>query len=164
MPLHSSVPRTHQLFRHLSRTPLPTPTRTMAAEVNGSSWPGVSLSSLPKSNTFTSNLPPDQKFPTPQSSHKASRDQLGPRAVTKALYTYVRPEKTEQPQILGVSRRAMRDIGLADGEEKSEEFKQLAGGNRMFWDEEKEEGIYPWAQCYGGMRCPKPTSCIERKY
>ena len=161
MTPYFSILRTHQLLRRFSRNSLPTPIRTMTVEVNGSSWPGVSLSSLPKSNVFTSNLPPDQKFPTPQSSHKAPRDQLGPRAVSKALYTYVRPERTEQPQILGVSNRAMRDIGLADGEEKDEEFRQLTGGNKMFWNEQTEEGIYPWAQCYGGMKCYKQRISVD---
>ena len=150
MPRYSPLPHTHRILRHLSRAS--TQTRTMTTQTNGSSWPGVSLSSLPKSNVFTSNLPSDGAFSTPQASHKAPRNQLGTgRAVTKALYTYVRPENTEEPQILGVSKRAMRDIGLSEGEEKSEEFRQLVSGNKMFWDEENSEGIYPWAQCYGGM-------------
>ena len=70
--------------------------------------------------------------------------------VKEALYTYVRPEESKEPELLAVSERAMRDIGLKPGEEKTEEFKQLVAGNKFFWDEKSGEGIYPWAQCYGG--------------
>ena len=149
---HSSFQRTYQIVQHLSRASFPIQARTMTTETNGSQWPGVSLSSLPKSNVFTSNLPSDKEFPTPQISHKAMRNQLGPRIVKDALYTYVRPENSEEPQVLGISKRAMRDIGLMEGEEKTEEFKQLVSGNKIYWDEESGDGIYPWAQCYGGTR------------
>lgn len=125
------------------------------AATNGTSngsFAGVSLQDLPKSNTFTSILPPDAEFQTPSASHQAPREKLGPRIVKEALYTYVRPEGTENPELLGVSRTAMKDIGLKEGEEKTEEFKRVAAGNKIFWDNTTEEGIYPWAQCYGGTR------------
>lgn len=112
---------------------------------------GVTLDNLPKSNVFTSSLPPDSKFPTPAASHKAPRQSIGPRMVKEALYTYVRPEESKEPELLAVSERAMSDIGLKPGEEKTEGLKQLVAGNKFFWDEESGEGIYPWAQCYGGM-------------
>ena len=120
---------------------------------NGSTngyFEGASLHDLPKSNVFTQNLPPDPQFKTPSDSAKAKREDLGPRMVKSALYTYVRPEGSEIPELLGVSKTAMRDIGLREGEEQSEEFKELAAGNKIDWDEKSEEGIYPWAQCYGG--------------
>ena len=113
---------------------------------------GVSLQELPKSDNFTRNLPPDPEFKTPAESHKAPRAKLGPRMVKGAFYTYVRPEETEEPELLGVSRTAMRDIGLKDGQENTEEFKQTVAGNKIFWDSGKNEGIYPWAQCYGGWQ------------
>jgi serine/tyrosine/threonine adenylyltransferase len=72
--------------------------------------------------------------------------------VKGALYTFVRPENKEDPELLGVSEAAMRDIGLRQGEEKTEEFRELVAGNKIFWEEEKSaEGVYPWAQCYGGL-------------
>ncbi|KIW18142.1 hypothetical protein PV08_02430 [Exophiala spinifera] len=109
------------------------------------------LADIPKSNTFTSKLPPDPQYPTPLDSHRAPRQKLGPRMVREALYTYVRPEPTEDPELLAVSRAALRDIGLADSEADSEEVKQVVAGNKFYWDEEKG-GIYPWAQCYGGFQ------------
>ncbi|KAL9040516.1 MAG: hypothetical protein Q9214_004454 [Letrouitia sp. 1 TL-2023] len=110
---------------------------------------GVSLADLQKSNVFTSNLPPDPSFKTPAESHNAPRANLGPRMVKDALYTFVRPEQTNEPELLGISQTAMRDIGLREGEEKLEDFKSLVAGNKIFWDNKSAEGIYPWAQCYG---------------
>lgn len=114
----------------------------------------VSLSELPKSNVFTAKLPPDPAFPTPQDSHKAPRETLGPRLVKGAMYTFVRPETAEEPELLGVSPKAMEDLGLKPGEEENPDFKALVAGNKFFWDEENG-GIYPWAQCYGGEFCLK---------
>ena len=123
--------------------------------VNGASngtYHGVSLQELPKSNTFTAKLPPDPEFRTPSESHKASRGDLGPRMVKGALFTFVRPEETETPELLGISRTALHDIGLKDGVENTEEFKDVVAGNKFYWDNQTEEGIYPWAQCYGGWQ------------
>lgn len=111
------------------------------------------LATIPKSNIFTANLPPDPEFPTPSSSHNAPRDKLGPRLVKNALYTYVRPEITHSPDLLAVSPAALHDLGLKEEEAKTEEFKQVFAGNKILtWDEETKEGIYPWAQCYGGYQ------------
>ena len=122
---------------------------------NGASnatYHGLSLPELPKSNVFTINLPPDPEFKKPSQSHKAPRGDLGPRMVKGALFTYVRPEKTENPELLGISRTALHDIGLKDGVESTEDFKDLVAGNKIYWDNQTEEGIYPWAQCYGGWQ------------
>ncbi|KAJ6001787.1 hypothetical protein N7499_002349 [Penicillium canescens] len=112
---------------------------------------GVSLVELPKSNNFTSKLPPDPAFETPEISHKAPRESLGPRMVKGALFTYVRPEPTDAPELLGVSPKAMKDVGLKPGEDQTAQFKALVAGNEFWWDEEKG-GVYPWAQCYGGWQ------------
>ena len=116
-----------------------------------SGYHSTTLADLPKSNNFTSKNPTDQAFPTPEDSHKAPRQKLGPRLVREALYTYVRPEPTEEPELLAVSKRALKDIGLSESEAETEDFKALVSGNKMFWVEEKG-GIYPWAQCYGGFQ------------
>ncbi len=114
---------------------------------------GHALRDLPKSNVFTSNLPADAAFPNPQASHSAPRAKLGPRQVRDALYTFVRPEPTKEPELLAVSPRAMRDLGLRPGEEETQEFKEAVAGNKIItWDENTGEGIYPWAQCYGGYQ------------
>ena len=112
------------------------------------------LQSLPKSNVFTQNLPPDPAFPTPEDSHEAPRQTLGPRMVKEALYTYVRPDPQGESEVLGVSQHALRDLGLKEEEAQTDEFKQLvSGGKILTWDPEKpDEGIYPWAQCYGGYQ------------
>ena len=71
--------------------------------------------------------------------------------VRDALYTFVRPEPTEEPELLGVSERALKDIGLTESEASSEEFKEIVAGNKFYWSE-SDGGIYPWAQCYGGWQ------------
>lgn len=113
---------------------------------------GATLRDLPKSNVFTSQLPPDHDFATPQISFKSAREDLGPRIVKGALYTYVRPEGIEDPELLAISHGAMKDIGLVDGEEETQDFKDLVAGNKILWDPDTGEGIYPWAQCYGGIK------------
>lgn len=154
------------LFYNLARTTIHIPvsrlqrmTRHMASpSVNGSSngiSKRLSLAELPKSNVFTSNLPADAKFPAPEDSYNASRKDLGPRMVKNALYTYVRPEKKEEPELYGVSLQAMEDLGLKESEKDTEDFKSLVSGNKIMWDPKTKEGIYPWAQCYGGQHSIK---------
>lgn len=123
-------------------------------QTNGATTPleGLcSLANLPKSNNFTSKLPPDPAFPTPKDSHDAPRVNLGPRMVRDALYTFVRPVPVDKSELLGVSSRAMQDIGLKLGEEETQDFRDLVAGNKIFWTQENG-GIYPWAQCYGGWQ------------
>jgi hypothetical protein len=111
------------------------------------------LSDLPLSNSFTSKLPPDPLFPTPSESNHAPRERLGPRIVNGALFTYIRPTKQKDPELLAVSPAALRDLGLKPGVESTAEFREVVVGNRILgWDEVIEKGIYPWAQCYGGER------------
>jgi uncharacterized protein YdiU (UPF0061 family) len=120
---------------------------------NGIRYAGASLVDLPKSWTFTSHLPPDPKFPIPAISHKTPRDDIEPRQVRGALFTWVRPEEAKEPELLAISPAAMQDLGIKEGEEKTEEYRQLVAGNRLLgWDEEKGEGGYPWAMCYGGWQ------------
>ncbi|KAL4801436.1 hypothetical protein BDV18DRAFT_149194 [Aspergillus unguis] len=118
---------------------------------NTNSGPGVSLADLPKSNVFTSKLPPDPAFETPEASHSAQRERLYPRLVKGAFFTFVRPEPSEDPELLGVSSKALADLGIRAGDENTEQFKSVVSGNKFFWDEEKG-GVYPWAQCYGGWQ------------
>ena len=123
----------------------------MAIHSHRSAEPACSLLDLPKTNHFTTHLPPDPAFPTPADSHRAPREKLGPRTVKGALYTYVRPERQKEPELLAVSPRALHDLGLRPGEEQTDLFRDVVAGNALLgWDEEKGEGLYPWAQCYGG--------------
>ena len=127
----------------------------MASHIAASAPAYSTLATIPKSNTFTSKLAPDPAFETPRSSHDAPRETLGPRLVKGAMYTYVRPETVEGPELLAVSPRAMQDIGLQAGEEKTDDFRRLVAGNKIFWNEE-DGGVYPWAQRYGGDLADTP--------
>lgn len=130
-----------------SSSPASSPSQTSPDE-------GVTLAALPKSWHFTSSLPADPAFPTPADSHRAPREQLGPRQVRGALFTWVRPEPQEEAELLAVSPAAMRDLGLALSEAETDEFRQTVVGNRLHgWDAETLSGPgYPWAQCYGGFQ------------
>jgi len=142
-----AIPRMRlaQMAAHISST--------STSNSNGTSYPGATLANLPKSWTFTSSLPPDEKFPTPAVSHKTPRDDIAPRMVKGALFTWVRPEESIEPELLSVSPAALKDLGIQEGEEKTEEFRQTVAGNRLLgWNDEKQEGGYPWAQCYGGWQ------------
>ncbi|KID96755.1 protein family UPF0061, partial [Metarhizium majus ARSEF 297] len=120
---------------------------------NHSTAAGATLQDLPKSWHFTESLPPDSAFPTPADSHKTPRDHILPRQVRNALFTWVRPEQQKDPELLAVSPAALRDIGIKAGEDKTDDFRQFAAGNKLYgWDEDKLQGGYPWAQCYGGFQ------------
>lgn len=137
-------------YRYMSRRTLHLSRNRLNQMASHLSTHGSSLADLPKSNVFTSKLPPDPAFETPEASHKAPRETLGPRMVKGALFTYVRPEPTEGSELLGVSSKAMEDLGLKTGEEETAQFQALVAGNEIWWNEDKG-GIYPWAQCYGGQ-------------
>lgn len=114
---------------------------------------GLPLADLPRSWTFTSSLPNDPLYPTPAASHDTPRDQILPRQVRGALYTWVRPEGATDPELLAVSPAALRDIGIRPDDTRSQTFLDVVAGNSLLgWDEEKKEGGYPWAQCYGGFQ------------
>lgn len=115
-----------------------------------------SLNDLPKSNNFTQKLPPDEEFATPAISHSAERSKLGPRLVKNAAYTFVRPDPIEKPELLGVSKRALKDLAIDQSSVQTDEFKETVAGNRIITLEDGKEpedkSIYPWAQCYGGFQ------------
>lgn len=115
-----------------------------------------SIRDLPKTNTFTQKLPPDSEYPTPAASHKAERKHLGPRLVRNAAYTFVRPEPFKRSELVGVSKTALKDLGIDPATVDREDFKDTVAGKKIITIEEgKEPGdndIYPWAQCYGGYQ------------
>jgi serine/tyrosine/threonine adenylyltransferase len=113
----------------------------MAAHLSTASQSGAqSLAALPKSNVFTSRLPPDPRFPTPSESHKAPRGKLLPEIVRGGLYTYVRPTKVEDPELLAVSPAALKDLGIAEEATKGAEFLEVVSGNRILGWEDVPDG------------------------
>lgn len=115
-----------------------------------------SIRDLPKSNNFTSHLPPDPQYPTPSASHSAERSLLGPRMVRNAAYTFVRPEPIDKPELLAVSKAALRDLAIDPSSVETEDFKETVAGSKISTldseQEPQEKDIYPWAQCYGGYQ------------
>jgi len=103
------------------------------------SWPGVGLAGMQKSHTFTANLPPDPLIPTPQASKEAPPQHLRvSRQVKGALFTWVAPETTKDPQLLATSWKALRDLGLDPAEVETPDFLSLMSGNKIY------EEHYPW--------------------
>ncbi|KAI0205640.1 hypothetical protein F4808DRAFT_239851 [Astrocystis sublimbata] len=145
--------RARQLQRHLSvQQPTmvaPVPDGVAAPDADA----GASINDIPKSWSYTSKLAADTLYPTPADSHKTPREQIGPRQVRDAHFTWVRPQPVKDPELLAVSPAAMRDLGIRAGDEKSDHFVATVAGNKLQgWDEKKGEGGYPWAQCYGGFQ------------
>lgn len=127
------------------------------AKHDGSPTKPYTIRELPKTNTFTRSLPPDPQYPTPTSSHSADRRELGPRMVRNAAFTYVRPEPIEKPELLAVSKAALKDLNIDPASVESDpEFKEVVAGNKIMTidgkDQPSDEDIYPWAQCYGGSQ------------
>lgn len=131
----------------------------MSSSINGNAAPSSQLFTirdLPKSNNFTTKLPPDAEYPTPSASHAADRRALGPRMVKNAAYTFVRPDPMKKSELIGVSKAALQDLAIDPASVESEEFKQTVSGERIISvDQEngpKDDDVYPWAQCYGGYQ------------
>jgi uncharacterized protein YdiU (UPF0061 family) len=100
---------------------------------------GVSLADLPKSHTFTTHLPPDPIITSPEVSKSASDQQLRvSRPVKSGVFTWVAPEKNENPQLLATSWRALQDLGLDPLEAETRDFLDLMSGNKIY------EEHYPW--------------------
>lgn len=83
-------------------------------------------------NTFLNNLPADKVL-------ENSR-----RQVTDAVYSFVNPKKTNQPEIIHVSQEMANDLGITTKETKSELFKNVFTGNQVY------ANTKPFAMCYGG--------------
>jgi hypothetical protein len=113
-----------------------------SVQMNGHlTWPGVSLSDLPKSHIFTTHLPADPVIPSPQASKEASPQQLRmSRPVKGALFTWVAPESNEKHQLLTTSWKALRDLGLDSKQAETEDFLKLMSGNKIY------EEHYPWGE------------------
>jgi len=133
---HTYPKETHLQFGNLKAV-------AMSTAVNPS-FGGVSLSELPKSHVFTSNLPPDAEYPDPAAAEQKPRP--GPRMVRNAAFTFVKPEPGHAYKLLAVSPAAFESLGLKSGEEKTDEFQELVSGNKFYSEH------YPWAQCYGGYQ------------
>ncbi|KAH8677982.1 hypothetical protein BX600DRAFT_376655 [Xylariales sp. PMI_506] len=114
---------------------------------------GVPINDIPKSWNFTWKLPADAEYATPADSHKTPREQIGPRQVRDAIFTWVRPQPVEAPELLATSPAALRDLGIDPADTETADFVNTVAGNKIQgWDEEKQEGGYPWAQLYGGFQ------------
>jgi len=83
-------------------------------------------------NTFTENLPSDKIL-------ENSR-----RQVSEAVFSFVNPKKTENPEVIHISEEMLQELGITKEESKSEFLKNIVTGNEIY------PNTKPFAMCYGG--------------
>ena len=66
------------------------------------------------------------------------------RQVEKACYSFVKPKKTSNPEVLHVSNDMAYSLGITQTEISSEEFTSVFSGNKLL------PKTNPYAMCYGG--------------
>lgn len=106
----------------------------------------TTLTDIKKSCVFTTNLPPDPDVPTPEAATANEKLTRTPRQVRGALFTYVKPRSTVDPELLSTSASCFETLGISPEEAKSSDFLKFVSGNKIF------PGYHPWAQCYGGYQ------------
>jgi len=83
-------------------------------------------------NTFITNLPGDQETENTR------------RQVDEACYSFVKPTKTESPELVHYSKEVAQFLGLSKSYCQSQQFLKIFTGNEII------ENSKPYAMCYGG--------------
>ncbi len=83
-------------------------------------------------NNFTKELPSD---PILENSR---------RQVIEAVFSYVNPKKTKDPKVIHTSIEIANELGLSADDLKSEFFKDIVIGNKIY------PNTKPYAMCYAG--------------
>jgi len=83
-------------------------------------------------NTFITNLPGDQETENTR------------RPVNEACYSFVKPTKTESPELVHYSKEVAQFLGLSESDCQSQQFLKIFTGNQII------ENSKPYAMCYGG--------------
>ncbi|MFC4267368.1 protein adenylyltransferase SelO [Polaribacter marinivivus] len=66
------------------------------------------------------------------------------RQVTEAVFSYVNPKKTKDPKVIHTSIEMANELGLSADDLKSEFFKDIVTGNKIY------PNTKPYAMCYAG--------------
>nr|WP_298988819.1 YdiU family protein [uncultured Polaribacter sp.] len=66
------------------------------------------------------------------------------RQVTEAVFSYVNPKKTKDPKFIHTSIEMANELGLSADDLKSEFFKDIVTGNKIY------PNTKPYAMCYAG--------------
>jgi len=83
-------------------------------------------------NTFITNLPGDQETENTR------------RQVDEACYSFVKPTKTDSPELVHYSKEVAQFLGLSKSDCQSQQFLKIFTGNEII------ENSKPYAMCYGG--------------
>ena len=66
------------------------------------------------------------------------------RQVSEAVYSFVTPKKTKQPEMIHVSQNMADELGVTEEDTKTTLFKNVFTGNDVY------PNTKPYAMCYGG--------------
>ncbi|MFV0541487.1 MAG: protein adenylyltransferase SelO [Aestuariibaculum sp.] len=66
------------------------------------------------------------------------------RQIFGACFSYVKPKKTLNPELLHISPEMLKELGLTESDSKSESFLNIFTGNTILPNSK------PYAMCYGG--------------
>lgn len=109
------------------------------------------LSSIPKTSSFTSKLPPDPLVRTPAdalSSPLISK----PRILEAGAFCYTLPEKRKSYKYLTSSEIALKDLGLDADEVKNPEFQSIVSGEYYHDPKFMDNVPFPYSMCYAGFQ------------
>ncbi len=83
-------------------------------------------------DTFVKELPSDPE------------ERNFPRQVAEACYSFVKPTKTKNPQLLHISKDMAKKLGFTEEDTQSQAFLNVVTGNELL------PNTTPYAMCYGG--------------
>ena len=83
-------------------------------------------------SSFTEKLPSDPNLNNTR------------RQVLNAAYSFVEPRVPSSPSLVHVSEEMLKEIGLEDGDQYTDQFLKIFSGSTLI------EGTRPYAMCYGG--------------
>lgn len=104
------------------------------------------FSNLNKTSSFTRWMTPDDKVPTVESVKNTDKRILRGARPVNGSFTWVMPAEQPETKLIGVSPACMKDLGLEEGYEKTDEFQKIVSGQQVV------EDVHPWAQNYAGWQ------------
>lgn len=116
------------------------------------------LTELPKTSSFVSALPPDNKIHTKEEALKNENGIINkPRVLQEGAFSWTLPEKRPEYRFLIASEVALKDLGLALLEPQNPEFQKVVSGEFYLENEEKLVDNdfpypFPYAQAYAGWQ------------
>lgn len=113
------------------------------------------LCEVPKTSSFTRRIKPDARIDTREVAAE-NKDNIThrPRILQFGGFSWSLPEKRKEARFLASSPSALRDLGLADSEPETPEFRAIVAGTLYNDDPDfLDKGYpFPYAQAYAGWQ------------